>query len=292
MEDFAVEVSGGRLGVCRYGAASSFPSDAPVALAVHGITGNNRTWLAIAQALAGRVVLVAPDIRGRGDSRELPGPYGMDAHVADLLALVDQLGLERPLLIGHSLGAYIVSSFAVRHPDRVRALLLVDGGLPIPGTEGVDPQAFADAFLGPALARLSMRFPTRQAYIDWWHQHPAFNDGDIAEDNLVAYVEHDTIGEEPELRSSVSEQAVRGDAGELATLGSAASELAMPATLLCAPRGLQNDPNPMQPLGVAQAWAAGAPDRREARLVEDVNHYTITLGARGAQAVAETILGR
>jgi lipase len=50
-----------------------------------------------------------------------------------------------------------------------------------------------------------------------------------------------------------------------------------------------NDPNPMQPLELVRAWAAEDPERRRAFQVPDVNHYTITLGAAGAAAVAAEV---
>jgi hypothetical protein len=87
----------------------------------------------------------------------------------------------------------------------------------------------------------------------------------------------------------VVEDAVRADAADLVRAADAAHRLALPARLLCAPRGLLDDPNPMQPLELARAWAARDPDRREAALVPDSNHYTIMLEARGATAVAQAI---
>jgi hypothetical protein len=85
---------------------------------------------------------------------------------------------------------------------------------------------------------------------------------------------------------------VRADAGELQTLGSWAKRLQAPARLLCAERGLLGEPSPMQPIELARAWAAEDAGRG-AELVSGVNHYTITLGARGAgfvaQALAETL---
>src|SRR5581483_5248798 len=190
-----VDVPDGVLACFRIGAAGS----QPLVVAVHGITGNSHAWIAVARALGGRAALVAPDIRGRGRSNALGGPYGLDAHVRDLLALIDALGLERAPLVGHSLGAYIVARFAVTHPDRVDSLVLVDGGLPIPGTENVDPQPFLDAFLGPALARLRLRFPDRDSYRAWWRTHPAFAGDDIADQDLWAYADHDLVGTAPEL---------------------------------------------------------------------------------------------
>jgi pimeloyl-ACP methyl ester carboxylesterase len=280
-----VEVSGGTLACFRLGGAS----DSPMAVAVHGITSNSRAWVAVARVLGERVALIAPDIRGRARSNELPGPYGVATHVDDLLAVLDAFGLERPVLVGHSLGAYVVARFAVSHPDRVHALVMVDGGLPIPGTEDVDLHKFLDDFLGPALARLKMRFPDAEAYREWWRAHPAIAGSDVADEDLVAYADHDLIGAAPELRSSVLDDAVRADAGEVGPGTHAARQLATAATLMCAPRGLLNDPNPMQPIALVEAWAAADPPRRSAILVPDVNHYTITLGTTGAQAVADAI---
>src|ERR1700737_4668401 len=112
-----VEVPGGALGCFRFGVEGK----QPIAVAVHGITGSSRAWLPVARALGDRAALVAPDIRGRGRSSELPGPYGMDVHVRDLLAVLDALGLERAALVGHSLGAYIVAWLGASHPERVPA---------------------------------------------------------------------------------------------------------------------------------------------------------------------------
>jgi lipase len=280
-----IEVLGGALACFRFGAAGG----ESLAVAVSGITGSSRSWLPVARALGDRAALVALDSRGRGRSSDLPGPYGIDVHVRDLLAVLDALGLAKAVLVGHSLGAYIVARLGASHPERVHALVLVDGGLPIPGTENVDPQQFLDAFLGPALARLRLRFADREAYRDWWRAHPALGGGDVLDDDLVAYADHDLVGTAPGLHSCVREDAVRADAAELLPAADAAYRLTVPTRLLCAPRGLLDDPNPMQPLPIANAWAAANPGQREAVLVPDVNHYTISLGAPGAAAVADAI---
>jgi len=284
--DFTVPVTGGELAAARLGGG-----DGPQVVAVHGITANNRCWLAVTRALGGRATIVAPDLRGRAGSRALPPPYGLDAHADDVLAVLDALGLRRALLVGHSLGAYIVTRAAVRAPDRVRAVLLLDGGLTLPGLEHVDPQAFADALLGPAIARLSLRFASHEEYHRWWRAHPALAEpSDVADEDLAAYTDRDLIGSEPpDLRSSVLEPAVRADVADFQTAGEPARRLAIPAQLLCAPRGLLNDPNPLQPLALGNEWAAGDPAHRSVRLVPDVNHYQLVLGAAGAVAVADAI---
>lgn len=281
-ERVEVPVAGGTLNVCRLGEA---PPDAPTVLAVHGITGSSRSWLPVARSLEGRATLLTPDIRGRGRSNELPPPYGIACHVEDLLAVLDHFGLERPVIAGHSLGAYITARLAADHPERLAHAVLVDGGIEIPGSEGTDPQEFADAFLGPALARLQMTFASKDEYRSWWRAHPAFASDQVADEDLHAYADYDLAGD----RSCISHEAVRADAGELATMADPAHRMTVPATLLVAPRGLQDGPNMMQPLERAEAWAAEMPDRRRAVLVADVNHYTITLGARGAAAVAAEI---
>jgi pimeloyl-ACP methyl ester carboxylesterase len=279
-----VPVAGGTLAVFRLGDGAE-----PV-LAVHGITASSHAWLAVARALEGRATLLAPDLRGRGASSLLPPPYGMEAYTSDMLAVLDHCGIERGVLVGHSLGAYAVARFAADHPDRVRAAVMVDGGLTLPGLADVDPEEFQAAFLGPALARLEMTFATRPAYYDWWRAHPAFAGADILDDDLVAYANHDLTGEPPDLRSGVAKAAVRTDAGEMFEIGKPAHRLALPVEMLRAPRGLQNQPEPMIPAALAEDWSSGDPERRRVWEVPDVNHYTIVMGTAGAGAVAGSIV--
>ncbi|HEV3129516.1 MAG TPA: alpha/beta fold hydrolase [Solirubrobacteraceae bacterium] len=265
--------------------------DGPAVVAVHGITGNGQAWRVVGRALAGQARLLAVDLRGRGQSRELPGPYGLDAHVRDLLAVLDAHDLGRPVFVGHSLGAYIVARLGARHPDRVSALVLVDGGLRIPGSQVEDPQAFLDAFLGVTLARLALRFATPEDYYDWWRAHPALVDSDVRDPDLQAYADNDLVGAPPELRSAAREEAVRQDGADVLLGDDDAGRLTVPATLLSAPFGLQGEPNPMQPVELVRTWVDGRPELRIGRQVPGVNHYTIVLGTAGAAAVADAVRG-
>jgi len=282
IEGIEVAVPDGRLAAWRIGDA---PPDAPDVVAIHGITSTSRAWLAVAEALGDRAALIAPDLRGRGASAPVGPPFGIDVHARDVRSLLDHLGLERPVIAGHSLGAYVACRFAVLHPERVASLVLVDGGLPIPGlSPGADPATL----LGPVLARLRMEFPDRDAYRAWWAAHPAFGDGDVDPEMLHAYADYDLCGEVPRLRSSVRPELVPVDGDDVMRARDAA-ELACEAVALHAPRGLNGEPPPMQPAEVVAAWVAGAPKRRRAVAVSDCNHYTIAMGRPGAAAVAGEI---
>jgi pimeloyl-ACP methyl ester carboxylesterase len=287
IERIDVPVTGGTLATFRLGDA---PDAAEQVLAVHGITGNSRSWLVVARALEGRATLLAPDLRGRGACNRLPAPYGMEAYTRDMVAVLDHFDLDRAVLVGHSLGAYAVARLAADHPERVRAALMVDGGLTAPLPEGADPQAVLDAVLGPALARLKMTFRSRQAYHDWWRAHPAFAGSAVNDEDLIAYADHDLVGQPPALRSSVGEEVVRADGAELLEIGKPAHRLEVPAELLCAERGMVDDPNPLQPPALAEPWAAAAPQSRRTVRISSVNHYTIVMGEAGASAVAQAIV--
>jgi pimeloyl-ACP methyl ester carboxylesterase len=214
----------------------------------------------------------------------------MEAYTRDMLAVLDAYGLERAVMVGHSLGAYAVARLAAERPERVRATVLVDGGLTSPAIHDVDPEAFVRAFLGPALARLELSFDSPESYHDWWRAHPAFARADVADADLVAYADHDLTGEAPELHSKVVMDCVRADAAELFEIGKPAHRLTVPAEMLRAPRGLQDERSPMIPADLARAWADAAPDQRHVVEVPDVNHYTIVMSAAGAGAVAQAIV--
>ena len=147
-----VAVDGGDLRVLLWGTGKR------VAVAVHGITASGMSWQAVARHMPPDWTLAAPDLRGRGHSRDLPGPYGLDRHARDVVAVLRHFG-GRPVLAGHSMGAYVALLARDAHPELVRRLVLVDGGLPLPVPEGIDLDAALDATLGPAIARLGQTFP-------------------------------------------------------------------------------------------------------------------------------------
>ncbi|SFY49439.1 alpha/beta fold hydrolase [Streptomyces sp. F-1] len=285
-EEFEVPVPGGNLAVLRW------PADdpgAPVVVALHGITANGLSWARVADRLAGRVTLVAPDLRGRGRSGRLPGPYGIAAHADDTAALVAALGAGPVVLTGHSMGAFAAAVTAVRHPHLPAALLLVDGGVGFPVPAVSDPDALITSVIGPAMRRLSMTFPDRDAYRAFWRSHPAFAASWSAWAD--AYIQRDLVGEEPELRSSCALEAVRTDGvdqlGE--EVSGAVRRLPVPAVLLWAERGLLDEP---QGLYDERRLAAAGLDPRlvRTRLVPGTNHYTILVGDEGARAVARHLL--
>ena len=281
-----VAVDGGQLATYRLGAPAV--TGAPLVLAIHGITSTSRTWLAPARALGDRAALAAVDLRGRGRSSDLPPHVGLDAHVRDMVAVLDAVGLERAVVVGHSLGAYIAARLATAHPERVTRLVLVDGGLTIPESVGAQQAQFVQEFLGPTFERLEMTFPDVAAYQAWWAKHPAVAGADVERADLDAYAAYDLVGDPPRMRSAITPQVVRDDGLDL--FGEPdAGRLTVPAVFLCAPRGMVDDPHPMQPPADVQAWAAADPDRREAIEVPDTNHYTIAWGAHGAAAVADAI---
>jgi pimeloyl-ACP methyl ester carboxylesterase len=105
-----------------------WPGAKPDTLLMHGIGNYGRYWDLFADAVAGRLRLLAPDARGHGDSPKPANGYGPDDFVADATAVIDAKRLERPLVVGHSMGGFHATALTVAHPERVRALVLVDVG--------------------------------------------------------------------------------------------------------------------------------------------------------------------
>lgn len=102
--------------------------DASPLLFLHGMSFDSRSWAAEMRTLEGRRGVHGYDLRGFGRSR-----VGEDAavdHVADLAGLIDAAALERPILVGLSLGANVAMAYALAHPGTIRGLLLVSPGLP------------------------------------------------------------------------------------------------------------------------------------------------------------------
>jgi esterase len=99
----------------------------PPVLFLHGGGLTAHTWDLVCLALHDSFHCIALDQRGHGDSEWSPGlDYGTAAHVGDLEALIAHLGLERPVLVGQSMGALNSLSYAARHAESLAGLVLVD----------------------------------------------------------------------------------------------------------------------------------------------------------------------
>ena len=110
------------------------PQDGAVTLLLHGlVSGNMAAWystLALPLSANRRVVLY--DLRGHGSSSIPSQGFDLDHHVNDLCVVLEQrVGTEAQVdIVGHSLGALIGLHFALRYPERVRSLVLVDAPMP------------------------------------------------------------------------------------------------------------------------------------------------------------------
>lgn len=281
--DIEVPVAGGHLAVGTHMGREG----APIVVLIHGITANHMSWAVIADELGDEVTILAPDLRGRAGSADLPGPYGMVSHAHDIAALLDHVGADTATIVGHSMGAFVTCAFAATYPERVRGLVLVDGGVTIADVpEGTDIDAVLTAILGPTMERLSMTFPDVDAWLNFWKQHPSLQEWNQAVED---YVMADLRGEPGAYRSSCNVDAIRADGAD--TLGPGGyffRQLDRPTPWLRAPRGLLNQVPPLYPDEVAAQMCNEVPALQD-QLVDDVNHFTIALSAHGAQAVADAI---
>ena len=101
---------------------------APLLLLVHGTRDHARSWDWTAHAMRDSWHVIAPDLRGHGDSQWSPdGAYLGPFHVLDLADLIDTLGHQQATIVGHSYGGHVCGRYAALFPDRVRKLVLVDG---------------------------------------------------------------------------------------------------------------------------------------------------------------------
>ncbi len=141
------------------------PGGEPPLVLLPGLTANAHSFDGLIGAgLSPRFRVLALDLRGRGQSPKPEQGYSMAEHAADVLALLDEVGLERVVLGGHSFGAWLTIFIAAHHPERVAALLLMDAAARL------HPQV--RELIAPSLARLGREVPSWEQFLAAMQQAP------------------------------------------------------------------------------------------------------------------------
>jgi 2-succinyl-6-hydroxy-2,4-cyclohexadiene-1-carboxylate synthase len=128
---------------------------------LHGFTGSGRSFEHLRERLDGRFQVIAPDLPGHGAS---PDATGWDDAIDSLAA---SFGPSPLFLAGYSMGARLALAYALRFPDRVRALVLESGSAGIADRDERAGRRFEDAALAAMAEREGI-----EAFIDRWEKHP------------------------------------------------------------------------------------------------------------------------
>jgi pimeloyl-ACP methyl ester carboxylesterase len=108
-------------------------ASAPPLILVHGGLDHSRSWDEVARALRANFHVIAPDLRGHGDSEWAKGSsYSQADHVYDLTVLIKSAGLEKAAIVGHSMGGMVSMIYAGAFPDQVSRLAVLDGVIRFP----------------------------------------------------------------------------------------------------------------------------------------------------------------
>jgi pimeloyl-ACP methyl ester carboxylesterase len=238
-------------------------------LCIHGLTANSRFWDCLASALSPRHKIIAMDLRGRGLSDKPPTGYSIDHHCKDVLALMDDLGLKRPVLMGHSLGAFISLVFAAQHPEKVDRLILVDGGGKL--TEKQMAKVFAG--IKPSLDRLGQVFPAFEDYVSQMKQAPFLQPWNSFMETYFRYEVEKVKGG---LRSRVHPKHIEEEAQNLGKVDSTQfyARVTSPTLILRATKGLLAEDDLVLPKDVAERMVREM-QKAECLDLEETNHYSI-----------------
>src|SRR5918995_7479506 len=213
------------LAICRAGECPD-----PV-VCLHGITAQHRAFNAAARYLGPSRGLIGVDLRGRGDSDKPESGYGLETHAADVIRVLDHLGLRRAVIAGHSMGGFVALKAALSYPDRVRALVLLDGGWPRTevspeemSEEQMQEEAAIEEGLERAFRRLDMTFESPEDYLNFWFPDRGLTMEDLPPD-LADYYLYDLEEVDGGYRPKASSAAAREDSSAVSSEAPTLEEL-------------------------------------------------------------------
>ena len=238
-------------------------------LCVHGITANCRCWDVLAGVLSPEYSVFAMDLRGRGASDKPAKGYALDYHLRDINSLLDDMGIDRAVIIGHSLGAFIGLAFAAEYSDRIDRLVLVDGG------GDLSPEQMDKVFAGikPALDRLGQTFPSAEDYLNKMKAAPYIHPWTPATETYYRYEIQDVAGG---VQTNIDPAHILEEAANIRKVNCAPyyPQLKCKVLVLRAPNGLFSREDLLLPEDVIGKMMREIPDVRRFD-VAGTNHYGI-----------------
>lgn len=137
----------------------------PLLVLLHGLTANAHAFCGLwHHGLADHYRLVAPDLRGRGESDKPAFGYAYKDHAADILGLLDHLAIDSATIGGHSYGGLLSVYLAARYPEKVSKLVLLDAAMEM-NTNVME-------MLTPTLARLDTTYPSLKDFLEEMKRAP------------------------------------------------------------------------------------------------------------------------
>ncbi|HEX9866887.1 MAG TPA: alpha/beta hydrolase [Acidimicrobiia bacterium] len=286
MHDISVPVDHGRISVWFRPALPGKPT----VLLIHGLTGTSRWWSPVISRLPEEVGVIAPDLRGRGQSWEHPGPYDLSSMAPDLSACLNHFEVPAATVAGYSMGAWLATVYGSTRHRRVKGIVLADGGLRVDFNPDLEPNAVLDEVLGASLERLGLNFESEESYLDFWRGHPALvGRWGSHLDTVFAYDVHQVKG--GTYRTRVNDQSIIDGANDFLfdeQSIKAVYELIVPTQLLVVDHGTMDEPGGFMSDTATDEAVSRNPNVTVEKL-RNLNHYTVMLGD-GATHVASAIV--
>jgi pimeloyl-ACP methyl ester carboxylesterase len=249
-------------------------------LCIHGITANCRSWDALAEVLAPEYHFMAMDLRGRGQSDKPSQGYSLDYHLKDINCLLDDLGIDRAVIMGHSLGAFIGLAFAAKYPDRTDRLILVDGA------GDLSQEQFDEVFMAikPALERLGQVFASADDYLNKMKAAPYIHPWSTV---IETYYRYELEQVEGGVRTNIDPAHIQEEAANIRQVDCAPfyPQIKTKVLILRAPNGLISQKDLLLPEDVIDKMMREIPDVRRFD-VEGTNHYGIVFQPHEARDAA------
>ncbi|MFZ0625952.1 MAG: alpha/beta hydrolase [Acidimicrobiia bacterium] len=285
MQDTSVPVDQGRISVWY---RPAIPGNPTVTL-IHGLTGNSRWWLPVILSLPEGLGIIAPDLRGRGQSAEAPGPFSLDSLAPDISACLNHFEIQTTVLVGYSMGAWLTSLYASTRTRRISGVVLADGGLPIDFDEDEAAEVVLKKLIGPALDRFDKTYTSMDDYLEFWRSHPAFAGRWIP--RLSTVFSYDAEERNGDVVSRANRKAIIEGGRDILfdeQANKAVFELTVPTHVLVVDHDMLDRPGGFMSVTAASDATSRNPNVG-VEMLTGLNHYTLLLGT-GASSVAHSIM--